>query len=127
GLVVGRADLVAACLLNSNPSSSVGRGMKVGKEEVAGLVRAVEIFLDRDEAAVFAEWKRKAQVVADRLQGIPGTAARVVERDGRSRPPEAACCFVTIAGSGAGVGEEIADRLARGNPSVHVRPLPDGF
>src|SRR5947208_15865192 len=101
--------------------------MKVGKEEVAGLFRAVEIFLDRDEGAVFAEWKRKAQVVADHLQGITGVTARVVERDGRSRPPEAACCFVTIAGSGAGAGEAIADKLARGNPSIHLRPLPDGF
>jgi uncharacterized pyridoxal phosphate-dependent enzyme len=127
GLVVGRADLIAACRLNASPSSAVGRGMKVGKEEVAGLVRAVELFLDQDEAALFAEWKRRAQVVADRLQGIAGIAARVIENDPRSRPPEAASCFVTITDAARGSGRELADKLARGTPSIHVRPLSDGF
>ena len=56
GLVLGRADLVRACRLNSNPHSGVGRGMKVGKEEICGLLRAVELFLDQDEDAVVSEW-----------------------------------------------------------------------
>jgi len=127
GLVVGRADLVAACLLNSNPNSSVGRGMKVGKEEVAGLVRAVEIFLERDETAVLAEWRRRAQLVAKRLAGIGGIEVQVLENDGRSRPPEGAACFVTITDPRHGTGTDIAAKLAQGNPSVRVRTLPDGF
>jgi uncharacterized pyridoxal phosphate-dependent enzyme len=127
GLVVGRADLIAACLLNSNPNSSVGRPMKVGKEEVAGLVRAVELFLEQDEAAVLAAWKRRAQVVADRLQGLPGIVAQVRENDGRSRPPEVAACYVTITDPARGTGRALVDRLARGTPSIHVRPLSDGF
>jgi uncharacterized pyridoxal phosphate-dependent enzyme len=127
GLVVGRADLVAACLLNSNPNSSVGRGMKVGKEEIAGLVRAVEIFLERDETAVLAEWRRRAQVVANRLAGIDGIEVKVLENDGRSRPPEGAACFVTITDPRHGTGTEVAAKLAAGTPSVRVRTLPDGF
>jgi L-seryl-tRNA(Ser) seleniumtransferase len=127
GLVVGRADLIAACLLNSNPNSSVGRSMKVGKEEIAGFVRAVELFLDGDEAAMFAEWKRRAAVVAQRLQGIGGITAQVLENDGRSRPPEAAACFVTITDPVHGTGRAIADKLAAGTPSIRVRVLPDGF
>jgi uncharacterized pyridoxal phosphate-dependent enzyme len=127
GLVVGRADLVAACLLNSNPNSSVGRGMKVGKEEVAGLVRAVEIFLERDETAVLAEWRRRAQLVAKRLAGIGGIEVQVLENDGRSRPPEGAACFVTITDPRHGTGTDIAAKLAQGTPSVRVRTLPDGF
>jgi L-seryl-tRNA(Ser) seleniumtransferase len=127
GLVVGRADLIKACLLNGAPSSSVGRGMKVGKEEIAGFVRAVEIFLESDEVALFAEWKRRAQVVADRLQGIPGVEARVLENDGRNRPPECAACFITITDSSLGSPAEIAAKLAKGKPAIRVRHLPDGF
>lgn len=127
GLVVGRADLIAGCRLNSNPNSSVGRAMKVGKEEVAGLVRAVEIFLERDEAADFAAWKRRAHVVAERLAGVPGIAAEVTENSGRSRPPEVAICSVTITNPRLGTGRDVVERLARGNPSIHVRPQPDGF
>jgi L-seryl-tRNA(Ser) seleniumtransferase len=127
GLVVGRADLVEACRLNSNPNSSVGRGMKVGKEEVAGLVRAVELFLERDEAAVFREWERRCRVVAERLAGLPGVGARVLSSDPRGRPPEAARCFVTIEDPALGSGRDVAERLARGTPPIHVRVLPDGL
>jgi L-seryl-tRNA(Ser) seleniumtransferase len=127
GLVVGRADLVAACRLNSNPNSSVGRGMKVGKEEVGGLVRAVELFLERDESAVFREWERRCRVVAERLAGLPGVTARVLFPDPRGRPPEAPRCFVTIDDPSLGSGRDVADRLARGTPPVHVRVLPDGL
>jgi uncharacterized pyridoxal phosphate-dependent enzyme len=127
GLVVGRADLVEACRLNSNPNSSVGRGMKVGKEEAAGLVRAVELFLERDEATVLREWERRCRVVAERLADVTGVSARVLSADPRGRPPEAARCFVTIEDPALGTGREVAERLARGTPPIHVRVLPDGL
>ncbi len=127
GLVVGRADLIAACRLNGSPSSAVGRGMKVGKEEMAGLIRAVELFLARDEAAVFAEWERQARVVADRLAGIGGIEARVRFPDPRGRPPEAPRCFVTIVDPARGTGRDLAERLAQGTPPIRVRVLPDGI
>ncbi|CAI8014650.1 Uncharacterized protein mlr3804 [Geodia barretti] len=46
GLVVGKAKLIEAARMNGSPASSVGRGMKVGKEELMGLLAAVELFLD---------------------------------------------------------------------------------
>ena len=52
GLILGRADLIRACAVSSNPHSGVGRGMKVGKEEIVGLLTAVEIFMEQDEEAV---------------------------------------------------------------------------
>ena len=61
GLMVGRADLIAAALSQSAPHERViGRPMKAGKEVVAGLVAAVELYLTEDEAARFAEWDRIA-------------------------------------------------------------------
>ena len=51
GLIVGRADLVRACRVNSGPGHSVGRPAKVGKEELVGLLAAVEMALAGDEAA----------------------------------------------------------------------------
>jgi L-seryl-tRNA(Ser) seleniumtransferase len=127
GIVVGRSDLIEACLLNSNPNSSVGRGMKVGKEEVAGFVRAVELFLERDEPALFAEWERRARVVADRLVGIPGFRARVFIGDHRGRPPEEPRCYVELLDPSLGTPAEVVDRIAKATPSVRVRVLADGF
>ena len=55
GLVLGRADLITACQANGNPNSSIGRPMKVGKEELLGILAAVEWSLAQDEAALIAQ------------------------------------------------------------------------
>ena len=72
GLVLGRKDLVRACRLNSAPNSAIGRGMKVGKEEIAGLVRAVEIFMEQDEESILREWEEHCHTIAGAIQGIQG-------------------------------------------------------
>jgi L-seryl-tRNA(Ser) seleniumtransferase len=72
GLVLGRKDLVQACALNSNPYSALGRGMKVGKEEIAGLLTAVELFLEQDEEAVIREWERRCHTIADAVRDVRG-------------------------------------------------------
>jgi len=76
GFVAGRADRVEACRLNDNPYSSVGRSMKVGKEEIAGLVKAVELYVARDHAADGLVYDRRVARVLETLEGVPGLAAR---------------------------------------------------
>ena len=50
GLVLGRRDLIEACRMHGSPNRSVGRPMKVGKEEMMGLLVAVERYLTLDHA-----------------------------------------------------------------------------
>jgi L-seryl-tRNA(Ser) seleniumtransferase len=76
GFVIGRADLVEACRLNDNPYGSVGRSMKVGKEEIAGLVKAVELYVARDHAADGLVWDRRVARLLEALEDVPGLAAR---------------------------------------------------
>ena len=99
GLVVGRPDLVQGCALNHNPNSAIGRGNKVGKEEIVGLVKAVELFVERDEDAELAEWSRMCEVIAGELIGIPGVEV-TVEGSGhwRFRPPIVPKCIVEVDG-----------------------------
>ena len=75
GLVLGRRDLVRACSLNGNPNSAIGRGMKVGKEEIAGIVAAVELFMERDEEAVLREWEARCHTIADAVSDVQGLTA----------------------------------------------------
>lgn len=64
GFVLGREDLVEACRLNDNPNMGVGRPMKAGKEEIVGLVKAIELYVARDHAAQsFASERRVARVL----------------------------------------------------------------
>ncbi len=75
GLILGRRDLVRACALNSNPHSAIGRGMKVGKEEIMGLLKAVELFVQQDEEAVIQEWEKRCQVIAAAVRQTKGIEA----------------------------------------------------
>lgn len=78
GLLLGKKDLIDAAMLNNSPySNTIGRGMKVGKEEIIGLVAAVDWFLNQDDAAMEAEFCKLAAVIAERVQSVPTVEARI--------------------------------------------------
>ena len=76
GILAGRADLVHAARMQNAPVNGIGRGLKVGKEEIVGLVAALERYVALDEDAEIAAWNGKARWLADQLQGIDGLEAR---------------------------------------------------
>ena len=75
GLVLGRADLIDGCRANGNPNHSIGRPMKVGKEELAGLLAAVEWSLAQDEPAIVAGYEAMVAGWIAGLAEIPGITA----------------------------------------------------
>jgi len=78
GILVGRKDLIEAARLNAFPYSNLGRGMKVGKEAVIGLIVALNRFVELDHDAYEEEWTRNAKYVCQALQDIPGLSAEYV-------------------------------------------------
>jgi len=77
GLMVGRADLIASAMTQTAPHEHVvGRPMKAGKEVVAGMVRAVELYLEEDEKARFAEWDCIADFLMIQLSRISAIRLR---------------------------------------------------
>ncbi|MFI6831204.1 aminotransferase class V-fold PLP-dependent enzyme [Kribbella sp. NPDC050241] len=72
GLVLGRRWIVDRCRLHASPNQDIGRGMKVGKEELLGLLAAVEWTLEQDEAAMLAGYERIVDNWIRGLQGLPG-------------------------------------------------------
>lgn len=73
GLLLGRRDLIEAARLNCSPNSdSIGRGMKVNKEELVGMMVAVESYLKRDAAAEWKELERRVKVLADSVANVKG-------------------------------------------------------
>jgi L-seryl-tRNA(Ser) seleniumtransferase len=75
GILAGRRDLIEAAALNASPNDGIGRGMKVGKEEIIGLVVALERAVALDQDMVIEGWNARARWVAAQLQGIPGLSA----------------------------------------------------
>ena len=115
GLILGRAELIEACRLNNSPYSSIGRPMKVGKEELCGLVRAVELYLEHDHAADLRRWEGWTQLVLDATHALDGVT---VERFLHRTIPHAR---ITIDASRAGTtAAAVASRLKEGRPSIRL-------
>lgn len=75
GLLLGRKDLVAYALLNNSPhEDTLGRSQKVGKEEIIGMVKALELFLNEDQDALWKEWQSRLEYIATRVTRIPGVS-----------------------------------------------------
>jgi uncharacterized pyridoxal phosphate-dependent enzyme len=72
GMVLGRRALIDACLRNGPPNHSLGRPMKVGKEELLGMLAAVEWSLQQDEPALLANYEAMVQRWVDGLAGLRG-------------------------------------------------------
>jgi len=72
GILCGRADLIEAAAANASPHQFLGRGFKVAKEEVIGLIRSLQIFVSEDEEAETRHYRRMCQEVVDAFMEIPG-------------------------------------------------------
>src|SRR5882724_2381925 len=73
GLLIGKKDLVANALLNNSPhEDTIGRSQKVGKEEIVGMVKALELYLNEDHDALWKEWQSRLDFVSQRISKIPG-------------------------------------------------------
>jgi uncharacterized pyridoxal phosphate-dependent enzyme len=78
GLLIGRADLVHFALLNNSPYEDVlGRGQKVGKEEIVGMVKALELYLAEDHDALNAEWQRRLDNVSAKVTAVKGLSTKM--------------------------------------------------
>jgi len=75
GLLVGRKDLVANALLNNSPhEDTIGRSQKVGKEEIVGMVKALELYLKEDHEGLQGEWQGSLERISRELTKIPGVS-----------------------------------------------------
>lgn len=87
GILAGRADLIRAARLNGNPYHSVGRAAKAAKEDIVGLIVALQIYMQRDHDADMSLWRRQAEWMLARLNDflqLHVTASYL--HDGREHP-----------------------------------------
>ena len=82
GMLIGRKDLVQSAWLNSAPHGSFGRPMKVAKEDIMGLLAAVEMWPQRDHAAEWRTWRGWVQEISASVRRVPGVSTNVQLFDG---------------------------------------------
>ena len=127
GLILGRRDLIRACALNSNPHSAIGRGMKVGKEEIAGLVKAVELFMEQDEEALIQEWEKRCQLIATAVQNVAGIQPMYQPPYTSQFPPASPMLTIHFDASAPLEATAVARALEEGEPAILVSASTDAL
>jgi uncharacterized pyridoxal phosphate-dependent enzyme len=75
GLLIGRKEMVGNALLNNSPfEDTLGRGQKVGKEEIVGMIKALEIYLKEDHDALTKEWWSRLDKISADVTKVPGVS-----------------------------------------------------
>jgi len=122
GLLAGKANLMEAAVMNSlnlhAPVAGIGRPMKVSKENIVGLVTAIELFTDSDEGIEWDGWQSKANYVAERLGEIDGVNVAIEDDPNERQGPQPVLRF-DDAYEGPPIAE-IKTRLESGDPAIFV-------
>ena len=101
GLLLGEKRFLQAAWINSAPHHAFGRSLKMGKEEIMGMLAAVEMWVKRDHKAEWAQWESWLNTIADSVKRVDGvtTEIRQPSADLSNRSPE-----LTIRWDGARLG-----------------------
>ena len=119
GLLLGRKDLIEASFPAMSPFGGIGRGMKVGKEELCGLLAAVERYLKVDHEAEFRELEARVASIRAALKGIAG-----VETDRHVPVIANEVPHVTVQWDESAKGlssQQVSEKLMAGDPPIHVQ------
>lgn len=121
GILAGRGDLIEAAYANASPHQFIGRGMKVAKEEIIGLVEALQIFVEEDEDAENLRFTEMCQQVVDSLIEVPGLDVSVEHDEWDYLTPIAVMRF-TRDWRGPS-RDEVNDAMAAGDPPIYLHNI----
>ncbi|MEA2596025.1 MAG: D-glucosaminate-6-phosphate ammonia-lyase [Thermomicrobiales bacterium] len=125
GFLTGRGDLIRAARRQSSPNDGVGRSLKVSKEEMVGLVTAIEIWSQRDHARDLEDAKRRTHHVVGKLADVAGARVeyRFPDHIGRPYPT----VFVHLDPARGRTGRQVIDALLAGEPSIATMDYADPY
>jgi uncharacterized pyridoxal phosphate-dependent enzyme len=119
GVLLGRKDLIEAALRNSCPyEGAVCRPMKVGKEEVIGLLTAIETWLNTDSKKLYDEWNGRVDRIAKLVETVPGVQTEIYIPDDGNRYPTLRVSWDQEAW-GFGI-KDCVQKLREGDPVIEV-------
>ena len=122
GILCGVRELVEMAKLQASPFNGLGRGMKVDRTQIVGLLKALEIFLDKtpEEEAEFGEWRRRADWITTEMWGVNGVSSAEVSA---LKPWEVRAMIFFDDRISA---RDLAFDLRRGDPSIWVETSMTG-
>jgi L-seryl-tRNA(Ser) seleniumtransferase len=125
GLLLGKKDLIEAAKKNNSPNSNtVGRGMKVAKEEIVGLVAAVDWFVKQDDASMEAEYRQRADRIAKQVSSVPTVQTQIFVPEVANHVPH---LLITYDQNRIKItGREVMQKMRAGKPRIELNPSTGG-
>jgi len=124
GLLLGRKDLVSYALLNNSPhEDTIGRSQKVGKEEIVGMVKALECYLQEDHEALNKEWQQRLDLISSEVSKVPGVTTKFLVPDVANHVPHMQIHWDKRIPA---TPREIASALRKGKPSIVLSAGEEG-
>lgn len=117
GLLLGRKDLVKAAWVHSAPHHGYARAMKVGREEMIGMLMAVEMWVKRDHEREWKQYLERLDHIAKRVTRVAGVTTSVREPQGRSNRSPSLSIRWDSAKAGI-TGQEVARILDTTDPRI---------
>ena len=119
GLLLGRKDLIAAARLNGPPNSdSIGRGMKVNKEEMLGLLVALDLYLKKNHDQERREFEKRAEAIQKSVFDVPGVKSEIFVPEVANHVPHVRISWDAAKGTTAA---DVVKALRDGEPSIGTR------
>jgi len=118
GILIGREDLVHFALLNNSPyEDTLGRGQKVGKEEIVGMIKALELYLAEDHDALAKEWQQRLENVSKQITKVPGVSTEFFTPDIANHVPHMRIAWDAKI---ALTPQQVSQVLRSGSPSIAI-------
>jgi L-seryl-tRNA(Ser) seleniumtransferase len=120
GLLLGRKILTDLAHANNNPGDGIGRGMKVAKEQIVGMVAAVDWVLSQTEVSMQGDYQKRVDLIARAVKGIRSVRTETVVPKIANHVPHLLIRFdPAVIGVTTG---QIVDALRTGTPSIELNP-----
>jgi L-seryl-tRNA(Ser) seleniumtransferase len=119
GVLLGRKDLLQAAWLNSAPHHAFGRSLKVGKEEIMGMLAAVEAWVRRDHDQEWKQWENWLATIREKVATVPTVRTEILLPQGPSNYSPQLRVFWQASKIGL-TGQELSDHLLSSDPRIII-------
>jgi L-seryl-tRNA(Ser) seleniumtransferase len=120
GLLLGKKHLTDLAHQNNNPNDGVGRGMKVAKEQIVGMVAAVDWVLSQTEESMQGDYQKRADLIAQAVKDIPSVTTQTVTPRIANHVPH---LLIRFDPKTTGITtEQVVAVLRDGKPSIELNP-----
>ena len=125
GILMGKKDLIAAARLSAPPrGATIGRGMKVNKEEILGMYVALEKYVKQDHNKEWKMWEDRVDIITSAVKNINGVTTNITVPPYANHTP-----LINVAWDESKVEitpKDLQEKLRNGTPSIEVMPNEKG-